>query len=216
VFLVVLGLLALLALPYADAQLPTGTILGIVKDPTGDLVVGAKVTVHNGEGLSRSFLTDETGAFRFPALPVGHYGIDVVQTGFKKEAARDIPLTVGQDLVLNFTLQVGSISEFLEVKSEDVVLIDTTNSSLSTLVGETTIAELPLNGRNYVDLTLLQPGITQHTQENAGQGITGTMYSSDGAPTRSNIVMIDGTMTVNQGGQNASSVAGTTLGACRR
>ena len=75
------------------------------------------------------------------------------------------------------------------------------------LVGESTIAELPLNGRNYVDLTLLQPGITQHTQENAGQGIAGTMYSSDGAPARSNIVTLDGTLTVNSGGLNASSIA---------
>ena len=83
---------------------------------------------------------------------------------------------------------------------------------MASLVSESTIAELPLNGRNYVDLTLLQPGITQQTQENAGQGIAGTMYSSDGAPMRSNIVMLDGTLTINSGGLNASSIAGTTLG----
>ena len=63
-----------------------------------------------------------------------------------------------------------------------------------------------------MDLTLLQPGITQHTQEDAGQGASGTMYSSDGAPVRSNIVTLDGTLTVNAHGLNASSVLGTTLG----
>jgi hypothetical protein len=193
------------------AQLPTGTILGTVKDAKGNVIVGATVTVYNGEGLSRSFTTNDTGFYNFPALPVGMYSIDVSQTGFKKESVNQL-LTVGQEAVLNFTLQVGNVSVTVQVASVNAVAVDTTSSSLSTLVNETTIAELPLNGRNYVNLTLLQPGITQHTQENAGQGITGTMYSSDGAPTRSNIVTLDGTLTINSGGQNASSVIGTTLG----
>jgi hypothetical protein len=209
--LVVLGLLVYLAPLSMHSQLPTGTILGVVKDNAENVIVGAKVTVHNDEGLTRTYTTDSTGAFRFPALPVGKYGIEIAQTGFKKITVKDVSLAVGQEAVMNFTMQVGSVSESVEVKSS-VVMVDTTSSSLSSLVSETTIAELPLNGRNYVDLTLLQPGITQQTQENAGQGIGGTMYSSDGAPTRSNIVTIDGTLTINSGGENASSVAGTTLG----
>jgi hypothetical protein len=193
------------------SQLPTGTILGVVKDSGENVIVGAKVTVRNDEGMTRNFTTDATGAFRFPALPVGKYGIEVSQTGFKKLTVKDVALTVGQEAVLNFVLQVGNVQETVEVKS-DVVLVDTQSSSLGGLVSETTISELPLNGRNYVDLTLLQPGITQHTQEAAGQGITGTMYSSDGAPVRSNNVMLDGTLTTNAVGLNASSEAGTTLG----
>jgi hypothetical protein len=205
------GLWILLVPAMVHGQLPTGTILGTVKDTGGDVIVGAKVTVSNGAGLTRTFTTDDTGAFRFPALPVGKYEVDASQNGFKKAMVKDLELTVAQEAELNLTLEVGSVSESVEVSSS-AVMVDTTTSSLSTLVSETTIAELPLNGRNYVDLTLLQPGITQHTQENAGQGIGGTMYSSDGAPTRSNVVMIDGTLTINSGGQNASSVAGTTLG----
>jgi hypothetical protein len=211
VLLFVLGLLILSAPLNMHAQLPTGTILGVVRDSSSNAIVGAKVTVRNDEGMSRNFTSDGTGSFRFPALPVGKYAITVSQIGFKMVSVKDVVLTVGQEAVLNFELEVGSVSESVEVKS-DVVLVDTTSSSLGSLVSESTISELPLNGRNYVDLTLLQPGITQHTQENAGQGIGGTMYSSDGAPSRSNNVMIDGTSTVNQGGQNASSVAGTTLG----
>jgi hypothetical protein len=208
--IVVLGLLAFLA-PALYAQLPTGTILGTVKDTAGNVVVGAKVTVMNAEGLSREFTTDETGAFRFPALPVGTYGLDVSQVGFKKATVKDVALAVAQEEVLNFTLEVGSVSESVEVAS-NIVQVDTTTSTLSSLVSDTTISELPLNGRNYIDLTLLQPGITQQTQENAGQGISGTMYSSDGAPTRSNNVMLDGASTLNGIGLNGSSVAGTTLG----
>jgi hypothetical protein len=209
--LVVLGLLVLLAPVVLYAQLPTGTILGTVKDTGGNVIANAKVTVSNAEGLSRDFKTDDSGAFRFPALPVGQYAVEVSQIGFKKTSVKDVTLAVAQEEVLNFTLEVGSVSESIEVKSA-VVQVDTTTSTLSSLVNDTTISELPLNGRNYIDLTLLQPGITQQTQENAGQGISGTMYSSDGAPTRSNNVMLDGASTLNGVGLNGSSVAGTTLG----
>ena len=178
---VLLGLIVLLAPLGVRAQLPTGTILGTVKDAQGNLLVGATVTVHNDAGLSRTFATDESGYYRFPALPVGMYAISISQTGFKKESIGQITLTVGQEAVLNFTLQVGNVSETVQVTSESALAVDTTSSSLSSLVSETTIAELPLNGRNYVDLTLLQPGITQHTQENAvpnaGQ-ITNTLINS--------------------------------------
>lgn len=208
----VLVSLVFLASLYLYAQLPTGTILGTVKDPSGNVIAGATVTVHNDEGLTRSFTTDSTGFYRFPALPVGKYDITVNQAGFKKESTSNVTLTVDQQAVMNFTLQVGNVSETVTVSSSEVVQVDTTSSALSSLVNDTTIATLPLNGRNYVDLTLLQPGITQHTQEDAGQGAAGTMYSSDGAPVRSNIVMIDGTLTVNAHGLNASSVLGTTLG----
>ncbi len=193
------------------SQLPTGTILGVVKDSGSNAIVGANVTVCSDQGVSRSFTTDATGSFRFPALPVGKYAVTVSQIGFKMVSVKDMTLTVGQEAVLNFELEVGSVSESVEVKS-DVLLVNTTSSSLGGLVSENTIADLPLNGRNYVDLTLLQPGITQQTQENAGQGITGTIYSSDGAPIRSNNVMLDGTLTTSATGLNASSEAGTTLG----
>jgi hypothetical protein len=206
-----LGLLVSLLPMSVHAQLSTGTILGTVKDAQGNAIVGATVTVSNSEGLSRSFTTDSTGSSRFPALPVGTYTIVITQTGFEKVTVKDVTLTVGQNAVLNFAMQVGNVTQSVEVKS-NVLQVDTTSSTMASLVGESTIAELPLNGRNYVDLTLLQPGITQQTQENAGQGIAGTMYSSDGAPTRSNIVTLDGTLTINSGGLNASSIVGTTLG----
>ncbi len=204
--------LLLLAGIQSFAQLPTGTILGTVKDPTESVVPNAKITATNADtGATRASTTGSDGAYRFSALPVGNYRIEISAAGFPTAVQKGIALAVGQELVLNFTLKVGAVTETVDVTSQ-APLVDTTSSAMSALVGETTIAELPLNGRNYVDLTLLQPGITQQTQMNAGQGVTGTMYSADGAPIRSNIVMLDGTMTVNQVGANASSVAGTTLG----
>jgi carboxypeptidase family protein/TonB-dependent receptor-like protein len=205
--------LLLLAGLQSFAQLPTGTILGTVKDPSESVVANAKITVTNADtGATRTSTSGGDGAFRFSALPVGNYQIEISAAGFPTAVQKGITLAVGQELVLNFTLKVGSVSETVDVTSQ-APLVDTTVNSLGGLVSEATIAELPLNGRNYVELTLLQPGITQHTQENAGQGVTGTIYSSDGAPIRSNVVMLDGTITTNQVGLNSSSVAGTTLGA---
>jgi hypothetical protein len=205
--------LLLMAGIQSFAQLPTGTILGTVKDPSESVVANAKITATNSDtGATRTSTSGSDGAYRFSALPVGNYQIEISAAGFPTAVQKGITLAVGQEEVLNFTLKVGTVTETVDVTSQ-ASLVDTTTNSLGNLVGETTIAELPLNGRNYVELTLLQPGITQQTQENAGQGVTGTIYSSDGAPIRSNVVMLDGTITTNQVGLNSSSVAGTTLGA---
>lgn len=194
------------------AQLPTGTMLGTVSDPGGALVPDATVTVTNLEtSQSRATRTDANGSYRFPALPVGNYQLQVSLTGFKTLTRRTVTLTVGEDEVLNFTLQVGTTTETLEVTSE-APIVDTNSSTVGNLVGEQKLAELPLNGRNFVDLTLMQPGVTQLTTQGQNAGFMGTIYSSNGAPTRSNNVMIDGTSMTNLQGLNSSSVMGTTLG----
>src|SRR6266705_6172561 len=130
------------------AQLPTGTILGTVKDASGALVPGATVTAQNLEtGTSRSILTDETGAYRLPALPVGHYDLRVELSGFKSTTQRGLVLSVGDETVLNFSLEVGTPSQELVVSSE-APIVNTTTASLGGLVNEQKLAELPLNGRN--------------------------------------------------------------------
>jgi hypothetical protein len=209
---VLVALLLLLVITQAFAQLGTGTILGTVKDPAGAVVPGATITITNtATGAKRTSTTSNEGYYRAPALPAGTYQLEVSHEGFATAVEKGVVLAVGQDLTVNLSLKIGSISEKVEVTGE-AALVDTTTSSLGSLVSEQKIADLPLNGRNYVDLTLLQPGVTQQTQVTAGQGATGTMYSSNGAPTRSNNVMIDGTPMQSAYGLNTSSVAGTTLG----
>src|SRR3989442_10921839 len=195
------------------AQLPTGTILGTVKDASGALVPGAMVTAQNVEmGTSRSTLTNETGAYRLAALPVGHYDLRVELSGFKATTQKGLVLSVGDEIVLNFSLEVGTPSQELVVSSE-APIVNTTTASLGGLVNEQKLAELPLNGRNYLDLTLLQPGISQNTVViQLGGGAGGTIYSSNGAPIISNNFLLDGTPTQNVLGYNGASVVGTTLG----
>jgi len=210
---IVTALVPFLAAAPGFAQLPTGTILGTVRDTSGALVPGATVTAQNVEtGTSRTVLTNETGAYRLAALPVGHYDLRVELTGFKSTTQRGLGLSVGDETVLNFSLEVGTTAQVVEVSSEAPV-VNTTTASLGGLVNEQKLAELPLNGRNYLDLILLQPGITQNTVViQLGGGAGGTIYSSNGAPIISNNFLLDGTPTQNVLGYNGASVVGTTLG----
>lgn len=111
------------------AQLPTGTILGIVKDSTGAVLPGSSVTLRNANtGVTRAAVTDETGVYRVPALPVGRYDIVVELPGFNTAVQRGVELTVTQEAVVNFTLQVGAPTQQVEVTAE-AVQVDTTTSS---------------------------------------------------------------------------------------
>lgn len=196
----------------ALAQLPTATVLGTVKDSSGAVVAGANVTLHNLEtGLERTAVSDAAGQYRAAALSVGRYSIAATHSGFKTQTQSGIVLTVSQEAVVDFTLQVGATTEQIEVTTE-APLVNTTSSSLGGLVNEQRISELPLNGRNFVDLSLLQVGVTR--QANVGQtaGMGGVWYSSNGAPPRSNSYLLDGASMSNLFGATASSVAATTLG----
>ena len=193
-----------------EAQVPTGTILGTVKDSSGGEITGASIKVTNSAtGLSRSFTTEADGSYRFPVLPAGTYDLEVVRSGFKNAVQKGLVLTVGQQAVLDITLQVGSNEQTVTVTAE-APLIDTTTSSLGGLVTEQKIEELPLNGRNYTDLILLQPGVTQQTDEQAGT--PGSVFSSNGESTRSNNYLLDGTITQNAFGFSPTSVSGSSLG----
>ena len=198
----------------AFGQLPTGTILGIVKDSSGAVIPGANVTaVQTETNQSRSVATGEDGAYRFDALAIGTYQITVQAGGFQTVVQNGLTLTVAQEAVSNFSLQVGAVSQTVSVSAEAVSLIDTTTSSLGSLVNDQSISDLPLNGRNYNDLTLLQGGVTMTTNSNsASLGWSGTQFSSNGAPVRSNNYMLDGGILNNALSTNGASVTGTTLG----
>lgn len=207
-----LVVLALTCLPLF-AQLPTGTILGVIKDSSGGTVAGANVTVRNIEtGLSRVLSTGEDGGYRFVALPVGHYDVKTEKSGFRSRTQTGIVLDVSQEAVVNVSLEVGTATAEVTVSTEAPV-VNTTSGQLGGLVNEEKIAELPLNGRNYLDLTLLQPGVSQSTTViNLGGGTQGTIYSSNGAPIISNNYLLDGAPMQNIFGFNAASASGSSLG----
>jgi hypothetical protein len=188
----------------------SGTILGTIRDASGGAVPSVRVTITNVDTSdSRTVTTAEDGAFRASGLRPGHYSVKVEKEGFKTITQTDLSLDVAGELVVNSTLEIGSASQQVTVTGE-VPVVNTTSSSLGGLVNDQQIAELPLNGRNYTDLTLLQPGITQTTH--SGLGDAGIWYSSNGASPRSNNYMIDGALMVTQNGTGPAGMTGNTLG----
>jgi hypothetical protein len=212
VFGTILSIALLVAIP-AMAQIPTGTILGTVKDASGGVVAGATVTATNAETTTaRTAKTEEDGSYRFSGLPVGHYEVKVEQSGFKVVTQRGLTLDVGDEAVVNFALEVGTAAQEVVVTSE-APQVNTTSGTLGGLVNEEKIADLPLNGRNYLDLTLLQPGVTKSvTTVNLGGGTLGTIYSSNGAPITSNNYLLDGAPMQTMFALNGASAVGTSLG----
>ena len=196
----------------AFAQLPTATILGTVKDSSGAVIPQAAVSVRNVEtGMTRTDRSGADGSYRFVALPVGSYEVRAEQAGFRTEVRSGVTLAVGQEAVVHFALQVGAIEQTVEVTGE-APLVNTTSGALGGLVGEQQVSDLPLNGRNYVNLTLLQPGVVQHRQNTISALGAGTWFSANGAPPRSNFYMLDGAPIVNAWGGTTSSATSTTLG----
>jgi hypothetical protein len=195
--------LILAAIPVA-AQFPTGAILGAVRDSSGASIPNAMVTVRNTDtNLRRTATTEQDGGYRFPELPVGHYELRAEASGFRTETRTGLTLEVTQQGVINFELQVGAATEQLTVSSE-LPLVNTQNSTLGGTINEQQMAELPLNGRNYIDLALYKPGVNKDKQQRNQQ--EGTSFSVNGAPPRSNNFTLDGAILQNSTGR--SPVAG--------
>src|SRR5579885_2426281 len=206
----------LMAACFAVAQLPTATILGVVKDSSGAVVPGVTLTARNVDtGQSRATTSASDGLYRFPALPVGTYEVKAESPGFGTEVRSGLTLSVAQEAVVNFSLQVGAIEQTVAVTAE-APLVNTTSGSLGGLVDEQKVADLPLNGRNYVDLGLMQLGVTQDNinrgAQTGGPVMAGTWFSSNGAPPRSNNYMLDGAIMQNYNNASTAGSSGSTLG----
>ena len=172
----------------------------------------ATLTARNvNTGQSRTTVSDRDGSYRFSALSVGSYEIQIEHPGFQSETRSGLTLVVGQEAVVNFVLQVGAMEQRVDVTA-DAPLVNTTSGSLGGLVDERKVADLPLNGRNYIDLTLLQPGVQQHKNFNPTSVIRGSFLSSNGAPLRSNNYLLDGASMVNAYAAASASITGSTLG----
>ncbi len=153
----------LAALALASAAAPvfaqsTGVIQGSVMDPAGAPVPTASVTVHEeNTGQERALATDAAGVYFAPSLPVGVYRVEVKANGMAPTAATHLVLSVGSTVVQNFNLQVASASAVVEIQST-APLVDVSTVSVGAVVNETTVQEIPLNGRHFVDLAMLTPG----------------------------------------------------------
>lgn len=146
---------------FAQSEVGGATLTGTVLDPQGASIAGAKVTVKNtATGLSREGATTDAGLFNFVRLPVGTYSLTVEFQGFKTAKKDGIALTVGAVIALSIPLEVGSVSENVTVTS-DTPVVETTRSQTATTVNEKAVRDLPINGRNFLDFTVLTPGVVR-------------------------------------------------------
>jgi hypothetical protein len=182
--------ITLLALSiHGWSQATTGTISGMVTDPSGAVLPGTSLVLLNEEtGISRTVQTDGGGRFNAPGLGVGRYKVTATLEGFQSEARTGIELSVSRTAVVNFQLQVGSVATTVEVTGE-APLVETTKGSLGTLVEAQAIQDLPLNGRDIAQLITLQTGAVEYTGASSEGGKL--LVVSGGRPT-TNVFNIDG------------------------
>ncbi len=207
-FAVVIGLSG-----RASAQGTTGSISGFVNDPSAAGVPGATITVKNVEtGQTRVLVSDNAGRYRAQELAPGRYDVTVELVGFQTAQYTNLPLTVGQNMVVNVTLKLGGLDEKVTVTGEAEV-VNTRQSSVAALVDQQQIRELPLNGRDFSQLTLLQAGVTWAATSTASvdRGM-GTQVSVAGARPNQISFQLDGTDINTQGNGAPGSAAGGLLG----
>lgn len=145
---------------YSQAN---GNFSGTVTDKTGSVVAGATVKITSqATGVSREAKTDASGYYTVPLLPVSTYTIRVESQGFQPVEQKDLRLQVDERREVNFTLQPASVSQTVEVSANEVS-VQTTDATLGQVITEQQVAQLPLNGRNFVQLATLTPGTTQET-----------------------------------------------------
>jgi hypothetical protein len=199
--------------PSLRAQSTTTELTGTVQDTSGGVLPGALVTArHIDTGLNRTATAGPEGRYVMAGLPLGEWEIRVELSGFRPMVRRGVDLVVGQTSVVDASLDPGAPDEAITVTAE-APLIQSRSGELSYLVGEDAIRDLPLNGRNYTDLALLQPGVVGYPHRDGGSVVAhGLGMSINGQDPRSNVYLLDGTPLNDFTNGPAGSAAGTALG----
>jgi hypothetical protein len=193
----------------------TGAISGTVQDASQAPIQGVTVTVHSLEtGLTRTVETNESGRFNLSALPLGPTEVRAEKSGFKKAIRGGLSLAVGQEAVVNLTLEIGDIAQQVTVTAEAPV-VNTTTAAVAGLVGERQVKDLPLNGRSFDNLLTLNPGALSYGLKSPQTSTSnGNTFAVSGRRPLDNIVLLNG---VEYGGASQlavtpGGVSGTLLG----
>src|SRR5437899_3807346 len=198
-----------------SAQVTTATIAGVVQDASGAVIPGVSITIKNVEtAITRTATTDQGGRYTVPDLTLGNYEVQAQLAGFQTEVRSGITLTVGRVAVVNFALTVGQLSDKVTITAE-APLVESTTSAMSSLVDERTIRDLPLNGRSYDQLALLQPGVVTVGAGQASVAFdfgTGQRFNVNGSRAYANTFMLDGTTINDHANGTPGGSAGTNLG----
>ena len=172
----------------------SASIVGNVTDATGAAVKGASITVSSEEtGATRNVTTDDAGNFRVLSLPLGPQEVKAEKPGFKSIVRKGINLEVGQEAVVNLRLELGEFVQQLSV-TEETPIVNTTTASVSGMVGERDIKDLPLNGRSFDNLIALNPGAINFSAMKSANTSTsnGNTFSVAGRRTGENIFLLNG------------------------
>src|SRR5262249_19715324 len=154
-------LLSLVFSIYTFAQTSNATLGGTVSDPTGALIPGVTITATNvATGIVSTVLTNESGAYQFANLQTGTYKVSAELNGFRTQTYNDVALGISQQVRLNFTLLVGSVAQTVEVTVAADTLIATSSSSVGTVLPDYKVRDLPLGGRNVMDLLTRTAGVS--------------------------------------------------------
>jgi hypothetical protein len=198
----------------AYAQVSGASLTGTVTDSSGSVIPSANVSIKNvATGVARDLTTDAAGFYSAPNLLPGNYEVRVGAPGFSTQVRKGITLTVGTQQLLDITMQVGQVSQTVEVNTE-APTVELTSSTLSAQVNATTVRELPLNGRSWTDLTNLQPGVItaqSHALGDPNRGFGAQVSISGGRPQQNNY-RVDGISINDYANGGPGSVLGGNLG----
>lgn len=200
-----------LASIYSFAQPTTAELAGVASDPSGSVIPNAPIILANpATGAKRQAITDAQGAYRFLRLSPGAYELTASPQGFRPERRTGIMLTVGQQAVLNLNFEVATVATEAVV-SAGAVLIDLQNTALSDVMDPKAIRELPLNGRDFAQLALLEPGVTpsRRTSDSGGPGTK--LVINGNRPSQVSFVL-DGSDINDANNNTPGSAAGVLLG----
>jgi outer membrane receptor protein involved in Fe transport len=204
----------LISLKRADAQAAAAAISGSITDTSGGAISGAIIQIRNtGTGLTRETTSDPQGRYNVPDLAIGAYELRASKTGFQTLVRAGVTLTVGSRPVIDFQLAIGQTSETVNVEAT-VSQVETNTSAVSSLVNQTQMRELPLNGRDFEQLILLAPGVSTYPA-GGSSALTSVAnaYSISGTRPEGYANLLDGEDVVNWWQRNAGAdVTGTSLG----
>ena len=171
------------------AQVDTGAVLGTVKDQSGAVIPGAKLTLTNeGTGFNVSTVAEADGSYVFRPVKIGTYSVEAEYKGFEKIVRQHVTVNVQQQVVVDFTLVPGQVTQTVEVASA-APLLQTQEASVGQVVTARTINDLPLNGRNFTFLAQLAAGVTQGQEDTRGLGASGSFAANGSRPAQNNYLL---------------------------
>jgi hypothetical protein len=182
------AILFLTLVGFASAQAPTGTITGVARDPSGAAVTGAQVKLTSqATGFARTAVTTEQGDYGFPALLAGEYEVSIEAPGFQR-LVRQAAVEAGATTTTDFNLRVGDVKDSVTVDDASPQM-HYDSHTVGGLITQAEIQDMPLNGRSFLELAKLEPGVQPPTRTNNNRTLMAVLGVSNNSPTR---VTVDG------------------------